>query len=149
MNSIRGLFRAKDLCNYIRDGISDAFSWVYRIRFGGGPGISGMARLIASGLTGASFFGMMSFGFDFLRWLVFRAGITIGKSSLLSSRLESSYFDSKTLLIDLVIHLFIQHWKLVLQRIIKAHMGNTKFRGFLVERGERNILGRKKGTHVR
>ena len=37
MNSIRGLFRAKELCNYIRDGISDAFAWENRIRFRGGP----------------------------------------------------------------------------------------------------------------
>ena len=26
MNSIRGLFRAKDYCNYIREGNSDAFA---------------------------------------------------------------------------------------------------------------------------
>ena len=63
--------------------------------------------------------------------------------------LESSKFDTKALLIHLVVHLFIQHWKLLLQGIIIAHMGNTKFGGFLVQRGERNILGRKKGTPVR
>ena len=51
MNSIRDFFRAKGSCNYIRDGISEAFARAWRIRFGGspggGPGVSGMARLIA------------------------------------------------------------------------------------------------------
>ena len=77
----------------------DAFNWENRIRFGGGaegdPGISGAERLTAAGLTGTCFFGIIIFDFGLVFLEAFRVGITIGKSSMLSSSRSDSSCELK------------------------------------------------------